>query len=88
MTQQEFSNKAQVIAKGSFWKWVLKSALPFIWENRAFILALLKKAEKEEIKPQGLMSPTCNKNDPNDPNYGKAGNYDSECVWHPWVIQE
>lgn len=91
MTQQEFTTEAQVIAKGRFWKWVLKTALPFIWENRAFILSLLKKAEKEEKtgKVHGLMySPTCNKNDPNDPHYGQAGSYDDQCVWHPWVIQE
>lgn len=44
---------------------------------------------KNKLKVTKTMtSPTCNKNDPNDPNYGKAGNYDSDCVWHPWVLQE
>jgi len=94
MTKEKFIGQAQVIAKGRFWKWILKTALPFIWENRAFILSLLKKAEKEDRdavkeKVHGLMySPTCNKNDPNDPHYGQAGSYDEDCNWHPWVIQE
>jgi hypothetical protein len=87
MTQQEFTTEAQVIAKGRFWKWILKNALPFIWENRVFILALLKKNEKEERennKIQGLMA-GCDKNRFDDPHYGEAGEYDRNCNWIPWT---
>ncbi len=84
MTQDKFNSEATKIARGSFWKWVLKQALPFIWENRAFILALLKKNEKDEGSVQQLMS-GCNKNNINDPHYGEAGYYDAQCNWHPWT---
>lgn len=84
MTQQEFNYEVQKTAKGSFWKWVLRVALPFLWENRAFILALLKKNEKEEGAAQNMLG-GCNKNAITDPHYGELGEYDAQCNWHPWT---
>lgn len=84
MRQEQFNTEVTKVAKGRFWKWLLKKVLPFIWENRAFILALLKKNEKDEAGKMNMLG-GCNKNNINDPHYGEAGEYDAQCNWHPWT---
>lgn len=82
MTQEVFNHEVKKIAKGWFWKWVLEKALPFIWANRSYIFELLKKEQSE--RPKSLMA-GCNKHAITDPHYGELGDYDRNCVWHPWT---
>jgi hypothetical protein len=88
MTQQKFNEQLLKIVKpkGWFLTFLLTKLLPFLWKHKDELADVFRK--KQISVSKSMTSPTCNKNDPNDPNYGKSGNYDSDCVWHPWVIQE
>lgn len=41
----------------------------------------LQNDEVTENLDKNLQSDKCDKNNPNDPHYGEAGEYNQSCVW-------